>query len=144
MGNGGETITLLTGEQLLQQFAYDDGWHPQTDGQGKSLEIIAPQAENLGLWQQASGWRPSGRDGGSPGMVQQAALLGDANRDGLFDSRDLLLVFASGEYEDLLPGNSTWEEGDWNGDDDFTTADIILAFQGGGYAAAGEKQASDK
>lgn len=135
LGNGGETITLLAGEQLLQQFAYDDGWYPPTDGQGKSLEIVDLRADDPSRWQQASAWRPSSRDGGSPGVVEHAAVPGDANRDGQFDSTDLLLVFTSGEYEDLRPGNSTWEEGDWDGDGDFTTADMILAFQNGGYAA---------
>jgi hypothetical protein len=61
---------------------------------------------------------------------------GDANRDGLFNSSDLVQVFQRGEYEDQIKGNSTWEDGDWNGDGDFTTADLVLAFQSGGYQAA--------
>ena len=58
---------------------------------------------------------------------------GDANRDGRFDSADLVHVFQIGEYEDGAVGNSTWEEGDWDGDGDFTTTDLVLAFQLGLY-----------
>ena len=58
---------------------------------------------------------------------------GDANRDGRFDSVDFVQVFQAGEYEDGIPGNSTWEEGDWNGDGDFDSADFVLAFQTGLY-----------
>ena len=58
---------------------------------------------------------------------------GDANRDGLFNSRDLIQVFQRGVYEDQVLGNSTWEDGDWNSDGDFTSADLVLAFQSGLY-----------
>jgi hypothetical protein len=61
---------------------------------------------------------------------------GDANLDGVFNSRDLVVIFQAGEYEDAALGNSTWAEGDWNCDGDFTTADLVLAFQRGGYVAA--------
>lgn len=60
---------------------------------------------------------------------------GDVNHDGIFNSGDLVLVFAAGEYEDEIAGNSTFEEGDWDGDGDFTTADLVLAFRSGGYEA---------
>ena len=63
-------------------------------------------------------------------------MPGDANRDGVFNSSDLVQVFQRGEYEDEIIDNSTWEDGDWNGDGDFTTADLVLAFQSGGYQAA--------
>ncbi len=64
----------------------------------------------------------------------QASVPGDANRDGIFDSADLLLVFQAGEYEDGIAGNSSFEEGDWDGDGDFTSADLILALRSGGYS----------
>jgi lysophospholipase L1-like esterase len=62
-------------------------------------------------------------------------IVGDANHDGRFDSTDLIVVFQAGEYEDGIPGNSTFEEGDWNGDGDFDSSDIILAFEAGTYVA---------
>ena len=37
---------------------------------------------------------------------------GDANRDGYFDSSDLVAVFQQGEYEDGIAENSSWTEGD--------------------------------
>jgi hypothetical protein len=59
--------------------------------------------------------------------------FGDSNLDGEFNSRDFVLVFQSGQYEDDLPLNSTWESGDWDGDGDFTTTDLVFTFQDGGY-----------
>ncbi len=61
---------------------------------------------------------------------------GDANLDGQFDSRDIVSVFQRGQYEDNVPGNSTWDSGDWNVDGEFTTSDLVAAFQSGGYVAA--------
>ncbi len=60
---------------------------------------------------------------------------GDANLDGIFDSQDLVYVFQRGEYEDPLPGNSGWADGDWDGDGEFTSADMVRAFVEGGYVA---------
>ena len=65
-----------------------------------------------------------------------AAVAGDANGDGIFNTSDLVKVFQAGEYEDRIPRNSTFEEGDWDGDGDFTAGDLVLAFQQGNYAAA--------
>ncbi|MCA9149413.1 MAG: hypothetical protein KDA92_08950 [Planctomycetales bacterium] len=59
--------------------------------------------------------------------------FGDANLDGEFNTTDLVVVFAAGEFEDAVAGNSTWGEGDWDGDGDFSTTDIVKAFQGGGF-----------
>jgi hypothetical protein len=63
-------------------------------------------------------------------------VAGDANRDGVFDSTDLIVVFSAGEYEDGTPGNSTFDEGDWNNDGDFDSSDLILAFQHGKYVTS--------
>jgi hypothetical protein len=59
--------------------------------------------------------------------------FGDSNLDGLFDSDDLVQVFQTGQYEDIMAGNSTWSTGDWNADGDFTTSDLITALADGGY-----------
>jgi hypothetical protein len=59
--------------------------------------------------------------------------LGDANLDGYFASNDLVLVMQEGEYEDQTAGNSTWADGDWDGDADFTSKDLITAIADGGY-----------
>ena len=60
-------------------------------------------------------------------------LPGDANRDGRFDSNDLIQALAAAEYEDDIDGNSTWDEGDWDGDGNFTSDDLILALATGNY-----------
>ena len=72
-------------------------------------------------------------------MSQIGALPGDANLDGSFDSRDLVAVFQSAEYEDQVTGNSGWADGDWNCDGDFTTGDLVAAFESGQYSAAASR-----
>ena len=67
------------------------------------------------------------------GRVLSVVYYGDSNRDGKFNSSDLVTVFAAGEYEDDIAGNSYWTEGDWNSDGDFDTADLVVAFAGGRY-----------
>jgi hypothetical protein len=59
--------------------------------------------------------------------------FGDADLNGLFDSRDIVRIFQQGEYEDDRIGNSAWLDGDWNGDGEFSSGDLILAFQDDGY-----------
>jgi hypothetical protein len=59
--------------------------------------------------------------------------FGDANVDGTFNSTDLTLIFQTNQYEDSIPGNSTWATGDWNCDGEFTTRDIVTAFMYGRY-----------
>ena len=44
-----------------------------------------------------------------------------------------MAVFQAGEYEDDIEDNSSFEEGDWNGDGDFTSGDLVVAFKDGGY-----------
>jgi hypothetical protein len=62
--------------------------------------------------------------------------LGDANRDGRFDELDLIQVMARGEYEDSLPGNSSYDEGDWNADGEFDSSDLVAALAYGRYEEA--------
>jgi hypothetical protein len=61
---------------------------------------------------------------------------GDANMDGIFNSADLVQIFASGEYEDAIDDNSQWAEGDFDCNGDFDSSDIVQAMQGGGYSSA--------
>jgi hypothetical protein len=136
LGNGGEQITLMAGDELIHQFAYSDRWYPTTDGTGYTLEMVDVATADLASWARQASWRSSVQLGGSPGTIADVPLAGDANHDGVFNSSDLTLVLQAGEYEDNLPGNSTFEEGDWNGDGDFTSADLILAIQAGTYVAA--------
>ncbi len=66
----------------------------------------------------------------------QQTQFGDANLDGVFNSKDLIQVFQAGEYEDRLPDNSTWATGDWNADWEFNSRDMVLAFQEGDFQRA--------
>jgi hypothetical protein len=144
LSNGGETITLQVDGVVLQQFAYDDAWYPQTDGGGFSLEIVDASAPDLNRWSQRPSWRPSAHMGGSPGMPSSlAAMPGDVNGDGLFNSTDLVIVFQAGEYEDNIEDNSTFAEGDWNSDGDFDSSDFVLAFQLGRYEQSAAASPSD-
>jgi uncharacterized membrane protein len=59
--------------------------------------------------------------------------FGDANLDGEFNSGDLVQVFQAGEYDDQVAANSTWSEGDWDGNREFDSGDLVLAFQRGGF-----------
>ncbi len=63
----------------------------------------------------------------------EQCLAGDANRDGLFNSDDLVSLFIAGEYEDGITGNSTWDTGDFNHDKEFDSGDLVLALQCGKY-----------
>ena len=59
------------------------------------------------------------------------SYFGDANLDGEFNSRDLVVVFTSGKYE--TGATAGWSEGDWNGDMLFESGDMVTAFTAGGY-----------
>jgi hypothetical protein len=59
--------------------------------------------------------------------------FGDSNLDGEFNTRDLVAVFTTNQYEDGIEDNSTWSTGDWDGDRDFSTSDLVLAFVSDGF-----------
>ena len=59
--------------------------------------------------------------------------IGDGNLDSEFNSMDFVKVFQADEYNDGIPNNSTWAEGDWDGDGDFTSKDLLAAFVDGGF-----------
>jgi hypothetical protein len=51
----------------------------------------------------------------------------------MFDSGDLVLVFAGGKYE--TGEMAGWALGDWDGDMAFGSGDLVFAFSDGGYVA---------
>jgi hypothetical protein len=67
LSNSGERIAL-TGPfgSLIQDFSFDDDWHPPTDGGGQSL-VTAYHVPHPDEWSIPSGWRASTFEGGSPG-----------------------------------------------------------------------------
>ncbi len=56
---------------------------------------------------------------------------GDANRDCVFDQRDVVQMLERGKYGGDQP--ATWEEGDFNNDGVFNHLDIVAAFETGRY-----------
>ena len=132
LSDGSETITVISRGatyQVLHQFAYDDSWYPETDGLGPSLELADSSASD---YSQRSAWRASADIGGSPGVSTDLVLIaGDANRDGIFDSTDLVQAFQFGLYETTQ--FATWASGDWDFDGLFDSSDLVLAFQQGNY-----------
>ena len=86
LNNGGETIrlTLHDGQSVLT-VAYDDKapWPEAADGQGKSLTLIDPTAASSA--DDASQWRASQVDGGTPGKLEEALPpeMKDHDGDGL-------------------------------------------------------------
>ncbi|MBM98702.1 MAG: hypothetical protein CMJ77_06205 [Planctomycetaceae bacterium] len=137
LGNNSERVFLAAGETVLHDFVYDEDWHPTTDGDGPSLQVVKESAANLETWNAKEGWRPSSQVGGSPGREDTLVdIPGDSNRDGVFNSSDLVLVFQVGKYEDGIVNNATFEEGDWNGDGEFDSSDLVYAFTEGNYVDA--------
>lgn len=61
---------------------------------------------------------------------------GDANLDGVFDTDDLLDVFAESRFEDGIVNNATWATGDWNCDGEFDSNDLLDAFAAGRFLAS--------
>jgi len=126
LSNAGESITVLNaGDQIVQQFEYDD-WYAATDGEGSSLEIIDPTTPNLDAWNRRESWRASAQQGGTPGSVEQG-LSGDMDRDGNVDLSDVT-SFAEGlidpqEYV-FTYGLPPVVNGDVDGDGDFDFDDI--------------------
>jgi hypothetical protein len=71
LSNGGETLRLEDAQgRVIQEFAYDDAWYGQTDGDGFSLEVIDPFALPLDEWGLRDSWRASPERGGSPGRAE--------------------------------------------------------------------------
>ncbi|MEM7230768.1 MAG: lamin tail domain-containing protein, partial [Planctomycetota bacterium] len=92
LGNAGERIELEHGKLGILDFNYEDGWHPATDGLGRSLVIVEANAATE-TWSNAEAWRASSEVGGSPGREDPAASgglqrTGDVNQDGRLNISD--------------------------------------------------------
>lgn len=61
--------------------------------------------------------------------------MSDANRNRIFDCRDLAQALESGKY--LRREVALWNEGDWTGDGRFDQLDIIAALQTGRFRSMG-------
>jgi hypothetical protein len=82
LDNSGERIVLMgPGASTIHDFEYDDAWYPSTDGPGKSL-VIRDATGELSLWGQATGWRASSANAGTPGAVEPKLCANGIDDDG--------------------------------------------------------------
>ncbi|MFV2067450.1 MAG: CotH kinase family protein [Pirellulales bacterium] len=92
LDNGGETLRLedATGT-VIQEFRYDDAWYPRTDGEGYSLEILDPHAQQLDRWDNKLSWLPSIVPGGTPSddRASVPVTAGDLDLNGVVDETDI-------------------------------------------------------
>jgi hypothetical protein len=66
--NSGDTVRLADAlGQTILAFTYIDTWYPTTDGGGRSLTIVDPDAPP-DAWNDPAGWRASSAQLGSPGV----------------------------------------------------------------------------
>ncbi len=139
--------TATPATQLNSWFRWRDslelGGSPGTAGTGTSEQAISETSVNRTCHAVGGTELPFDLTGDGSVTLDDLQLLltlasstfGDANVDGQFNTRDLVLVFQQGEYEDAVAGNSSWSSGDWNCDGDFDTSDLVVALQTGQYAA---------
>ncbi|MCA9185764.1 MAG: lamin tail domain-containing protein [Pirellulaceae bacterium] len=67
LSNGGEAIRLIDADDItIHGFTYSDAWYPETDGGGFTLNVV-DESQDVALWDQQVGWRPSDVPSGSPG-----------------------------------------------------------------------------
>jgi len=80
LDNGGENIRLKDAAgNIIQEFDYEDGWFPITDGKGFSLNMIDPADPVLANWNKRLSWQTSNVPGGTPGDSHVAnAVANDA------------------------------------------------------------------
>jgi hypothetical protein len=71
LDNAGELLAVQDIlDTRIQGFSYSDSWYPSTDGGGYSLVIVDPYGET-NVWDQSTGWRPSGVVHGTPGTLDE-------------------------------------------------------------------------
>lgn len=99
LGNAGDRLIVegFLGEPILD-FEYDDEWHPETDGDGRSLVIVDRLAARES-WSDGANWRASDRSGGSPGVDESdpgdpggLQRVGDASQDGGLNLTDVVIL----------------------------------------------------
>jgi len=144
LANDGETLRLRGAhDEVILEVPFDDAWYPETDGGGRSLEIVdelaAPES-----WRDRASWRANGSDGdtggGTPGEHRGASppggaqLPGDATQDGTLDLSDAvrLLRWLFLEGSQGLPCDGSLEAGgnrellDANGDTATNLSDAVF------------------
>ena len=140
LANGGERVAVTYGaNSTILEFAYEDDWHPRTDGGAYSLVIVDPGAPP-DAWSEANGWRESAQPGGSPGRADSGAppggffLPGDVNASSDLEVSDairLLRLLFGGEGLGLPCDGQTIADGsnllvaDFNASGGVDTTDAV-------------------
>jgi hypothetical protein len=135
-----EDTLLLQGPrgETLLELRYVDDWYPSTDGAGRSLVAVDPRGP-LEAWKDATGWRESLAEGGSPGVAEDGQpsggwqLAGDWNQDGHRNVSDPIRLLARlfGGFTGALPCDGSLESGgnlvlhDSTGDGKVDLADAV-------------------
>jgi hypothetical protein len=94
LANEGEELELRLPAPLqgaILRFAYDDNWFPATDGDGFSLEVVAPWPGSAVAWSSPDAWQASQAVGGSPGLSQ---VRGDIDADLALTAADIDALYA--------------------------------------------------
>ena len=158
LDNGRDQLRLQLGEGLaIHDFAYED-WFPDTDGQGRSLEIRDVRADPS-TWGQSFQWNSSAELHGSPGRAPSGnpidggfRRVGDVNGDRRVDISDAVrivrILFAGlavelpCEGEDISSGGNAILH-DTNGDEMVDMSDSLYLlnylFGGGPEPIGGEE-----
>ncbi len=127
LSNGGERLVVEdTSGGVIQDFEFDDAWHPLTDGLGRSL-VIRNAAGEKALWGQSTGWRASALNDGTPGVAEQA-LCGngiDDDGDASVDLADAGCGSAAQDEED--PACNDGLDNDADGDADLADVHCTAA-----------------
>ena len=97
LSNSSEEVILLdAGGEMIASFSYQDTWHPSTDGEGSSLELIDLDSWPSNLADPAA-WRGSLEVDGTPGFLSATPqpagglqLPGDLNQDRRVDISDAI------------------------------------------------------
>jgi hypothetical protein len=136
LNSAGERL-ILAGPlgELVQDFVYDDAWHPTTDGSGRSLVVTDADSPSVDP-SDPSAWRASHEIDGSPG--EKDLIAGDVNEDDRVDLVDLALLQAK-----LGLLSATRADGDFNrsGSVDRTDAAMLGRNFGRAYLPPGPSPA---
>ena len=128
----GSMLALASSSNLIwiDRDAAGYGWQVDAAGGGMDLltVIVHEFGHRLGLDDDVMG---SELAVGQRRLPTYTPLIGDANRDSVFDRMESTHVLQAAKY--LTGRPAVWSEGDWSGDGTFDQEDIVAALQSGSY-----------
>ena len=98
LDNGGENIRLKDAAgTIIQEFDYEDGWFPITDGKGFSLNLMTLDPTDPNDWNKRLSWEASNVAGGTPGEAHVANAV----------ANDVIVI------NEILTHTDDLVDGDW-------------------------------